>query len=227
MRSHLLLLAMMALGAGAVHAADPQDPAVTVATYIETLPQAKDAARVALASEAAGCRKDGCRDVHVLQETGRDNHFVVLESWRDRNAFEAHEKAADTQQIRDRLEAIETAPPDERILADVWHDASVSQKPSPDAVWVVTHVDVMPTYKDQTAAMLERLGEGAAKELGHMHFAVTWQPDRPNHFTVMETWADRASFDAHQAAPPTKAFRDKLSPMLGALYDQRIYHAVD
>jgi hypothetical protein len=35
------------------------------------------------------------------------------------------------------------------------------------------------------------------------------------------------SFDAHPAAAQTKEFRRKLNPMLGALYDQRLYRELD
>ena len=233
MRLHLLFLLgltaleLLALGAADVRAADAQDPAIHVATYIETLPQAKEAVLDALKSEAAACRKDGCHDVHLLQEIGRDNRFVVLESWPDLQAFAAHERSTDVQYFRDQLTAIATAPPDERILAGVWRDGLTPQKQPAEAVWVVTHVDVMPSFKDQTAMMLERLGEGSTKEPGHMLFAVTRQPDRPNHLTVMEAWADRTAFEAHESAIATKQFRDELGPMLGALYDQRIYRAIE
>jgi quinol monooxygenase YgiN len=92
---------------------------------------------------------------------------------------------------------------------------------------VVTHVDVMPPYKYDASGMLKELGEGSAKEPGNLRFVVAQQTGRPNHFTVSEIWADRTSFDAHQAAAQTRHFRDGLGPMLGALYDQRIYRAVE
>jgi len=60
-----------------------------------------------------------------------------------------------------------------------------------------------------------------------VRFVVAQQTGRPNYFTVSEIWADRTSFDAHQAAAQTRHFRDGLGPMLGALYDQRIYRAVE
>jgi len=62
----------------------------------------------------------------------------------------------------------------------------------------------------------------SAKEPGNMRFVVAQQTGRPNHFTVSEIWAD-----AHRAAAQTRHFRDMLGPMLGALYDQRIYRAVE
>ena len=89
----VLLLGLMMLAAGFVHAAVAQDAVVGVATYIEVMPQSMAAAVTSLRTEAAASRKDdGCQDVRVLREIGRDNRFVVLESWNDQSAFEAHNR---------------------------------------------------------------------------------------------------------------------------------------
>jgi hypothetical protein len=39
----------------------------------------------------------------------------------------------------------------------------------------------------------------------------------------VEVWTDRNAFEKRSTAGPQKAFRDKLGPMLGALYDERLY----
>jgi quinol monooxygenase YgiN len=44
---------------------------------------------------------------------------------------------------------------------------------------------------------------------------------------VVECWRDRKAFDAHVGAKETTAFRDKLVSMTGALYDERLYKAID
>ncbi len=59
--------------------------------------------------------------------------------------------------------------------------------------------------------MLKALGEGSIKEPGYLLFTVTRQVGRPNHFTVEEGWASHLAFDAHEAAEPTRQFRDKIS----------------
>ena len=47
-----------------------------------------------------------------------------------------------------------------------------------------------------------------------------------NHFHLIEAWSDRKALEAHAAADHTKAFRAKLVPFEGALYDERIYEVV-
>ena len=39
--------------------------------------------------------------------------------------------------------------------------------------------------------------------------------------------ADRKALNAHAMAAHTRAFREKLSPMAGALYDERFYKALN
>jgi quinol monooxygenase YgiN len=56
---------------------------------------------------------------------------------------------------------------------------------------------------------------------------VVQQTSRPNHVTVIEAWKDHKAYDARGSAGSQRSFRDKLGPMLGALYDERIYRAVD
>jgi quinol monooxygenase YgiN len=227
----ILLLGLTISSAASLPAAMAQEAAIYVTTYIDVVPQSMEAAVAALKSEAAASRKDdGNREAQVLREIGRSDRFVVLETWMDKRAFAAHGKAPHVQQFRDQIKAIEAAPPDERVLATVWSNSTLEPKSTPisaPAVWVATHVDVMPDYEKDAALMLKTLGEASVKETGNLRFLAAHQPDRPNHFTLGEIWADRASFDAHQAAAPTRQFRDRLGPMLGALYDQRIYQAVD
>lgn len=51
--------------------------------------------------------------------------------------------------------------------------------------------------------------------------------NRANYFTVAEEWASKKALDAHSVAAHTRAFRERLSPMVGALYDERIYNELN
>jgi quinol monooxygenase YgiN len=44
---------------------------------------------------------------------------------------------------------------------------------------------------------------------------------------VVEAWKDQKAYDASRAADPQRQFRDKLGPMLGALYDERLYRVIN
>ncbi len=200
-----------------------QDAAIDVARYIDVAPAAIGKPIAVLRSEAAAARKDaGARSVLVLQEIGRPSRFLLLENWTDEGAYQAHEKAARDQDFRKRLMAIEIAPPDVRVVQELWARRPANA-PTSNAIVAATHVDVMPAYQAEAAAMLKSLGAAASLEKGNLGFVVAPQLGRANHFTVIEIWADRKAFDAHETAAATKSFRERLTPMQGALYDQRLY----
>lgn len=212
--------------AGFVSAAGVQEAGVYVVTYLDVTPPAVEAVMTAFRAEVAASSADeGCEGVQVLSELGRSDRFVILEMWKDQAAFAAHSKAPHVKKFRDQLGEMQTAPPDQRVLSALWL-SPVSKTVPKDAFWVITHVDVPPPHKDEASTMLRDLGEESAQQSGNLRFGIVQQKDRPNHFTVGEIWADPASFEAHQAAAPTRQFRDKLAPMLGALYDQRLYRAL-
>ena len=94
------------------------------------------------------------------------------------------------------------------------------------AVFVVTHVDVPPPKKDDCIAALKTLVADSRKEGGVVRFEVFQQSSRPNHFTVVEIWKDQKAYDDHIVSAQNKKFRDTLTPMTGALYDERLYKAL-
>ena len=94
-------------------------------------------------------------------------------------------------------------------------------------IYAVTHVDVIPPRKDDGVALLRQLAADSGKDAGNARFDVLQQTSRPNHFTVVEAWKDRNAFDAHGMAAHTRQFRDRLAPMSGALYDERLYAVLD
>ncbi len=87
--------------------------------------------------------------------------------------------------------------------------------------------DVPPPFKDTTVPMLQQLAEASRKDAGNKRFEALQQANRPNHFTVVEAWADRKAYESHVLADHTRQFRDKLGPMSGALYDERLFKAVN
>jgi quinol monooxygenase YgiN len=227
-----LLLAMALLPAamsGTAHAqTTPPPPAgpVYVATYVEVLNAAvKDGGKLLAQYREAARKEDGNLRTEVAQESGRPTRFVVLQTWKDQAAFDAHGKSAGSTTFRDKLKAIQAAPYDERIHVslNVAANAALGRR----GVIVVSHVDVPPPRKDDCIAALNPLADASRKAAGNERYEVQQQSSRPNHFTVVEAWKDRKAYDGSRAADPQRQFRDKLGPMLGALYDERLYRVVD
>ncbi len=74
---------------------------------------------------------------------------------------------------------------------------------------------------------MKQLADDSRKDDGNLRFEAVTQTNRQNHFTVIEAWRNRKTADAHSMNAKTRAFRDKLAPASGALYDQRFYKALD
>jgi len=221
-----LLFAMALLPAlGAAARAESAAP-IHVATYIEIVAASvKDGAALLTQYRDASRKENGNMRSEVAREIGRPNRFVVLEVWKDQAAFEAHGKSASTSAFRDKLKTIHGAPHDERVhnTLNVGPNDAAGSK---GAIIVVSHVDVPPPRKDECIAALNPLADGSRKGGGSQRFEVVQQTSRPNHFTVVEAWKDKKAYDASRSADAQRAFRDKLGPMLGALYDERLYQTL-
>jgi len=220
----LIGLAMMPLGFAA-HAQTAAG-ALHVVTYVEVAPESAGAAVTLLRQYRDAALKEGGNErSEIAQEIGRKNRFVIMEIWKDQAAFDAHGKAAAVTQLRDKLKSIQAAPHDERI-----HNSFAvgpNAAPAKGAVYVVSHVDVPPPRKDDVIAALNPLAEASRKSDTNARFEVVQQTSRPNHFTVIEAWKGQKAYDARVGAAPQKQFREKLGPMLGALYDERIYQSIN
>jgi quinol monooxygenase YgiN len=238
LRVLFLGLVVMAIGATGDARAQTPSPAPTPApapivgnvytvTYVEVMPTSKAEAATLLRRYREAAQKEGGNlRCEVVQRIDQPHQFAILEIWKDQAAFEAHGKSASTTETREKIAAIRNAPTDERV-----HTAlSVGPIDAPSAragIYVATHVDVIPPRKDDGVAALKRLGEDSRRGEGNLRFEVVQQVNRQNHFTVVEIWKDVKAVETHSMAAPTREFRDKVATMTGALYDERMYRALD
>jgi quinol monooxygenase YgiN len=192
-------------------------------TYIEVAPSAA-AKTIGLLKElaAASHKEAGNQRYEILERIERKNHFAILEAWSDFAAADAHRKSDAMKQFRDKLTALRVGPYDERpsMAVDVASSAPPSAKGS---IYVITHVDVAPNFKDQCSEMLKSIADATRKEPNAERVEAWVQNNRANHFTLMEVWKNAAAVDTHLVAAGTKEFREKLGPLSGALYDERHY----
>ena len=104
--------------------------------------------------------------------------------------------------------------------------ASHAQSPG-DKLFVVTHVDLTPNYAADGAKLLQQFAADSRHDPGVARFELLQDNGRSNHFTLVEVWESSKAFEAHEAAEHTKSFREKLQPMLGSPFDERLHHAVN
>jgi quinol monooxygenase YgiN len=192
-------------------------------TYIEVMPTAT-AEGVALARAMRDAMRGEAGNLRggVGERIGQPNQFVILSAWKDEAALAAHAKAPQTLQLLERLTKIQNAPHDERVTFPL----SVDQMHATlggNSVVVVSHVDVIPTQREAATALVKQHAEDGRKEAGNVRFEALTQTNRQNHFTVIEAWKNRDATQTHDMNATTRAFRDKIAPAIGALYDERFY----
>jgi quinol monooxygenase YgiN len=88
-------------------------------------------------------------------------------------------------------------------------------------------VDVIPTERETSTALVKQHADEGREEPRNLRFEALTQTNRQNHFTVIEAWQSRVAAQAHVMNAATRAFRAKIAPAIGALYDERFYKALD
>jgi quinol monooxygenase YgiN len=221
-----LLLAMALTPIVSTATTHAQDAAVYIVSYVDVAPAARGAATSALRQLATASRKDdGNMRFEILQRAAPANQFAIVAIWKDQKAYEAHTAAAHTKEFREKIKPQLISAIDDRVHTGM-EIANTAASTGRGAIYVVTHVDVPPPRKDECVAALKALVADSRKEAGAVRFEVFQQGNRPNHFSVVEIWKGQRAYDSHITAAHTKKFRDQLTPMTGALYDERLYRAL-
>ena len=117
------------------------DPSIHMVTYIEVVPATQGQVVTLLRQLANTSRKDaGLTRFEILQRTAPAREFVILESWKDQQSFDAHVASAHHKQFREKVTPHLIAPFDDRFSLPTL--LGPSQAGRGGVVYVVTHVDV-------------------------------------------------------------------------------------
>jgi quinol monooxygenase YgiN len=240
MKYKTLLAACIALGLASARAAEPGTAPppgrlpeaapvagpVFVSAYVDVRPALARETGALVASYVHATGADaGNLEARALQEIDRAGKFVVVETWKDQASFADHEKAAHTQEFREKLKLISRIPYDQ----GVHHGLSVDPMPvkaGADALYVVTHVDVR-SGREVTEGQLRQLAETTRSDPGHVRYdAYQQNAPRTNHFTLFAVWSGRKAYDAYGATAHWLQFVGAIAPTIGAPYDDRLYRQI-
>jgi quinol monooxygenase YgiN len=197
-----------------------------IVTYVDVAPASESQALNLLKGyRDASRREDGNVRADILQQGGRPGQFVVIEEWRDDAAFKAHRSAAPVMHFHEKLAPLRITAYDERVHTN-FAAAAHAAVPA-NAVFVVTHVDVVPNGLPKARELLNSQVEHTRKETGNVRFDVL-QGARMNHFTVVEVWRDDRTREAHIGAAHSRTYREGLreTAIDGSPYDERLYRMV-
>ncbi|HEY5623890.1 MAG TPA: antibiotic biosynthesis monooxygenase, partial [Gammaproteobacteria bacterium] len=197
---------------------------VYVVTYIEVDPSATTEAIDLLRQHAAVSRNDdGNLLYQPLQRIGRPNHLALIETWENADAQAAHAASGHIRRLRADLAPLLYSPYDERLHTNLHvADGTISA----GSIFGLTHVDFAPTYLEEGLGHVAELVMSSRQHDGVVRFDVLTQANRRNHMTVVESWESAGAQEAHTVREDTIAFRNAAGPLMGALYDERLYRTL-
>ena len=104
------------------------------------------------------------------------------------------------------------------------HKAS-AQPGSSTRLYAVTHVDIIGGggNLDEAIKLMQEYVADSQKDPGVVRIELLQHEKRRNHFSLVEVWQSRDAFEAHTTAAHTKQFREKLHPLLGSPFDERLH----
>ena len=196
------------------------DDAVFSVAYIEVNPAMTEQAVKLLKEHAEDSRaQDGNLRFQLLQRTGRPSHFAILDAWESRQYQDEHASA--TKAFRDELEAMLYSPYDERRSTPAF---ATSASGDEGDIYALTHVDFAPRGLEQGLDAVEALITASRQEVGAVEIGLIVQDGRQNHMTLFEVWSSADAHAAHIMAEHTMHARGEMQSLIGALYDERLYH---
>jgi quinol monooxygenase YgiN len=228
MKSAFLLACVLAMMVTATVPAQPvSSQPVYIVAYVDVLASAAARAAASLRQYRGASRGEpGALSVDLYSQTGRASGFAIVEAWRDGAAYEAHHESAAIERLRRDLNPLQLAPPDVRVQSA--YSLGPGMGEGKNAMTLIVHVDVIPTFLPDYERIAKNYIDATRGESGLLGMEVLQTlPPHLNHLTVIERWADAAALEAHQRTVTARSYREALNPMLGALYDERIYRKVD
>ena len=175
----------------------------------------------------ATLKQPGNRGVDLLQQVGWPNRFVIYETWKDKSAYEANEKSSHRTEFCNTLTSISNAPCDLHAYFVVSvGPARASAGANP--IYMMLHLDVFPNQLQTGFEAAKQVAEAARKGEGNLRYDVVSEISVPtNYMTVFAAWKNRKAFDDYEMSSYARQFRNKVGPLLGSPFDDRLYTAIN
>jgi quinol monooxygenase YgiN len=228
----MLLLAANFLGVMQMsHAAEPITEKVTsyIVTYFEVYSSDILKTKFLLKELTdSSIKEDGNLRFEVVQRIGQPDQFAILEAWQDISSMTRHQKSEKVTAIKEKLNVLLRSSYDERPHSALQvGKVMVPHAEIKNSIFAITHVDIVPTIKDQGIALVKDIATISPKDSGNIRFEALTQISRPNHMTIIEIWTNEDANKNHASQKHKKDFRVTLTPMSGSLYDERFYKLID
>jgi quinol monooxygenase YgiN len=223
-----MLLICVSMGVAA-QLQQPQQLQITgpgfIVTYVEMFPAKASVLAAGLTAYARQIESQPAKpQVTILRESGRPNRMVVLEQWPDVTSPAIAEAGT---LLAAKAQPNLLAPIDRRVnhrMAGAI-DPTLDLGKSP-AFFVLMHIDVGRGAGD-VPKMLSAQRDAVLAAAGALGYEVAVQDQKPNHFSLLEKWKNRAAYEAYTATAPAEDLRRQLADLIGAPFDDRFYERVN
>ncbi|MFZ8952866.1 MAG: putative quinol monooxygenase [Gammaproteobacteria bacterium] len=92
--------------------------------------------------------------------------------------------------------------------------------------FVVTYIEVLPGYEEDVSTLLSQISYFAREHAGNLRYQALQRIGRPNHFAIIETWADLDSINDFKSQGDYESYRSTLEYIIYSPYDERPSTAV-
>jgi quinol monooxygenase YgiN len=123
MRAFGAALLALGIGIGTASAQSTPTPPVYVVTYYEVVAASQMTAPQSTPLDILRkyrqqtLTEDGAVSMDVLKDAGRQNHYTVIEVWKNQSALTRHDSAASVAQLRKDVGPWLAGPKDQRVYA--------------------------------------------------------------------------------------------------------------
>jgi quinol monooxygenase YgiN len=164
----------------------------------------------------------------IVQRICHPDQFVIVEAWQDSISLKNYQQSKFVIDIKDHLKHLLRSSFDERPHLAL-HVTKLDRpfSASKDEIFAITHVDIVPTFKDQGITIVKDISAASEKDSGNIRFEALSQISRPNHMTIVEVWTNQDAINHHASQKHKINFRVDLCPISGSLYDERFYKQID
>ncbi len=101
-----------------------------------------------------------------------------------------------------------------------------AQSTTAQSVYVITYIEVAPASTSAARQLIFDHSIDARKAAGAVQVDALQRLDYPHHFALVEHWQSPSAKQAFASTDLVAKFRNALSPMQSAAYDERIHSAL-
>lgn len=164
-------------------------------------------------------KEPGCIRYELNQEIENKAAYTFAEKFVNRDAFEAHVKMPYALRFSEQLDDLVQSKQIllHKELLSLPKTEQRSEGNLTDAIIIIAHFTAQPGKAKELQEFLQTLVAPTRLEPGCLRYEVNQDLDDPSTFTFVETFANRAGFDAHCATP----YVAKLFEMLPILVKEQ------